>query len=39
MTEEIKSRLNWLYAVGGTDKERKALYDLGQVAYAWFHND
>jgi len=31
MIEEIESRLNWLYAVDGTEKERAAvlaIYDL-----------
>jgi hypothetical protein len=35
MTEEIKSRLNWLYAVEGTEKERAALLAIHDLASAW----
>jgi hypothetical protein len=35
MTEEIKSRLNWLYAVEGTEKERAALLAIYGLAAAW----
>jgi hypothetical protein len=35
MTEEIKSRLNWLYAVAGTEKERAALLAIYDLASAW----
>lgn len=39
MTEEIKSRLNWLYAVEGTKWEKPALFDLHNLVGAWLHND
>lgn len=35
MTEEIKSRLNWLYAVEETEKERAALRAIYDLASAW----
>jgi hypothetical protein len=35
MTEEIKSRLNWLYAVEGTEKERAAVLAIYDLASAW----
>jgi hypothetical protein len=35
MTEEINSRLNWLYAVEGTEKERAALLAIHDLASAW----
>lgn len=35
MTEEIKSRLNWLYAVEGTEKERAALLAICDLAMAF----
>jgi hypothetical protein len=35
MIEEIKSRLNWLYAVDGTEKERAAVLAIYDLASAW----
>ena len=35
MTEEIKSRLNWLYAVEKTEKERAAVLAIYDLAFAW----